>query len=548
MNGKRFFYAWLVLTVVSVPFAASAAPPNDHFAGAALLEGRSGEVEGTSEGATREAGEPMIDGYEGGRSVWWRWTAPATEDVTVHTFGSDFDTILGVYTGTAVNALQLVAENDDPDVGDGLHSVAVFSAVAGRVYHFAVDGVYLEDGPGAESGDIVLGWISGSPANDDFDAGLVLEGPSGRAVGVNLGATREPGEPMIDSNDGGASVWWRWTAPQSGTVTVHTFGSNFDTLLGVYTGTAVGALTLVAENDDAGVGGGGGVPKRPAPCRPPRPGCGPPPSTSSQSRVDFEATAGTLYHFAVDGYDGESGNIMLTWVPASAGTPGNDPFAARIRLEGPEGFVLGRNEGATREAGEPDHAGSGGSASVWWSWVAPGDGTGEIGTFGSTFDTVLSVYTGTSVDGLVLVVENDDDEATGDVASFVRFRITAGTEYQIAVDGYDGESGIVALGWSFTPGVENPQFIRGDCDSNGNVNISDAVCALGWLFQGEAEPECIAATNSDGMGGVDLTDPIYLLTYLFLGGSQPVEPFIGCGPGTETDAQIGCWMPPAGCR
>jgi hypothetical protein len=551
MNVKRSFSAWLVLSALSAAAEVSAAPPNDDFADATVLEGPSGRVEGTNVGATRQASEPMIDGYEGGRSVWWRWMAPAAGEVNVQTFGSDFDTILGVYTGTALASLQLVAENDDTESGEGLHSVVTFTAIAGTIYHFAVDGV--DGDPGPETGDVVLSWLSGAPPNDDFAAGLVVDGDPGRVEGFNLGATREPGEPMIEDNEGGRSVWWRWVAPRTESVSVFTFGSDFDTLLGVYTGTAVNALTLIGENDDAeaGQGGGGGVLKRPAPCRPPRPGCGrpPPDDTSIQSRVDFEATAGMLYHFLVDGYDGESGNIVLTVAPNAGGPPGNDMFADRTRLDGPDGQVLGDSSGATEEAGEPDHVQSGGTQSVWWSWVAPGDGTGEIDTLGSSFDTVLAVYTGASVSALALVAENDDDERTDTLTSAVRFRVVAGTEYQIAVDGYEGESGIVLLSWSFTPGPENPRFIRGDCDGDGLANLTDAVCTLEWLFRGGEEPQCIAATNAAGIGGVNITDAVHLLLHLFAGGPPPAAPFPECGVGTlASDGEVGCWTPPESCR
>ena len=42
-------------------------------------------------------------GREGGASVWWTWTAPASGRAVVTTRGSSFDTLLGVYTGTAVD-------------------------------------------------------------------------------------------------------------------------------------------------------------------------------------------------------------------------------------------------------------------------------------------------------------------------------------------------------------------------------------------------------------------------------------------------------------
>lgn len=539
MNRTCFFVVWMAAIAPIATPQAPAAPSNDNFVQAELLEGSSGSVRGMNDGATREAGEPMIDGYEGGKSVWWRWVAASTEEVTFHTFGSGFDTVLGVYSGTAVGSLQVVAENDDG--GEGFHSMVVFEAVAGEVYHLAVDGVEVDDGEGVESGNILLGWASGKPVNDDFAAGMLLEGPWGRASGVNFGATLEAGEPMVDGVEGGRSVWWRWVAPSTEKVTVHTVGSSFDTQLGVYTGTGVTALQLVAENDDIFLGPG--VCRQP-PCRRP-----PPPRTRPESRVDFDAVAGTLYHFVVDGFDGETGSILLTWLPAPEVSPENDDFSSRVRLEGPDGLALGSSVGATTELDEPDHAAGGGTGSVWWSWVTPGEGTVEISTHGSTFDTVLAVYTGVDVGHLDLVAENDDQELTEEEISVVRFRVAGETEYQIAVAGYDTESGIVALAWSFTPGGNAPRFVRGDCDGNGAINISDAVCSLDWLFRGGAEPGCVAAANVDGTGAVNIADTIHLLAHLFRGGPAPFPPFPGCGPGTlDADDEVGCGTPPESCR
>ncbi|MHC5540210.1 S8 family serine peptidase, partial [Singulisphaera rosea] len=77
-----------------------------------------------------------------------------------------------------------------------------------------------------------------------------------------------------------------WTAPTSGSVTINTAGSNFDTTLGVYTGSAVSSLTTVAANDDA--------------------------TGVHTSSVTFNAVAGRVYQIAVDGWDGTSGSIKLS--------------------------------------------------------------------------------------------------------------------------------------------------------------------------------------------------------------------------------------------
>ncbi|MFM8337380.1 MAG: PPC domain-containing protein, partial [Opitutaceae bacterium] len=176
------------------------------------------------------------------------------------------------------------------------------------------------------------------------------------------------------------SVWWRWTAPTAGTVTIATDGSSFDTLLAVYTGTKVEALTLVAADDDSGEG--------------------------PRSLVTFTAVAGTEYRLAVDGKGGATGLVALRLsLVAPKLVPANDAFAARIAITGtPDSTgairVAGSNVGATEEAGEPDHAGNPGGRSVWWSWTAPGAGIATISTAGSSFNTVLAVYTGTSLAAL----------------------------------------------------------------------------------------------------------------------------------------------------
>ena len=127
---------------------------------------------------------------------------------------------------------------------------------------------------------------STAPANDLFENRTALSGTSVTATGTNVKATRQAGEPRHAGNAGGRSVWWTWTAPASGTVTIDTLGSKFDTLLAVYTGTTVSALTPVASNDDA-------------------------PNAGVTSKVSFAATAGRAYQIAVDGYGGASGSIAL---------------------------------------------------------------------------------------------------------------------------------------------------------------------------------------------------------------------------------------------
>jgi V8-like Glu-specific endopeptidase len=113
---------------------------NDLFANRTQLSGAVANATGSNVGATREAGETNIEGVSGGKSVWWSWTAPASGRVTLSTAGSAFDTTLGVYTGSSVNALRRVVTNDDNPAASDYSSLVQFNAVAGQTYQIAVDG------------------------------------------------------------------------------------------------------------------------------------------------------------------------------------------------------------------------------------------------------------------------------------------------------------------------------------------------------------------------------------------------------------------------
>lgn len=125
--------------------------------------------------------------------------------------------------------------------------------------------------------------------------------------------------------------------------------------------------------------------------------------------------------------------------------PLNDMFANRIVVTGTNIVTYGISTGATREDGEPYHAGIIGGASIWWTWQAPTNGTATISTAGSGFDTILGVYTGSSVSALTTIAGDDDDPDTGALTSKVSFTATANQVYQIAVDGYAADSGTVTL-------------------------------------------------------------------------------------------------------
>ncbi len=144
----------------------------------------------------------------------------------------------------------------------------------------------------------------------------------------------------------------------------------------------------------------------------------------------------------------------------------NDAFAAAETLTGSAGAATGSNGTATKETGEPSHAGDPGGASIWYRWTAPSNGTLALTTSGSAIDTLLGLYTGSTVATLTTVASNDDDGALRTSRIAAR-PVTSGVTYRIAVDGWGGGQapsvGATRLEWSFTPastGSRSPCRVR----------------------------------------------------------------------------------------
>lgn len=152
------------------------------------------------------------------------------------------------------------------------------------------------------------------------------------------------------------------------------------------------------------------------------------------------------------------------WGKVNVERPTNDHFTTARVLSGSQGSATNTNRRATRESGEPNHAGQAGGASLWYNWTAPHSGQVAFDTVGSGFsdnggplDALLAVYTGASVTNLTLITS--DDNSAGNQASRVVFTATSNTTYRIAVDGLNGlTAASVLLNWSqsFVPVILSP--------------------------------------------------------------------------------------------
>ena len=134
----------------------------------------------------------------------------------------------------------------DPTISAGSRDIITDNdKLAFDTFGYRLDGVMVSP-PAAPS-------VS-SPSNDNFANAVTLTGGSGSVTGNNFYSTLQSGEPDQDGDapTEKSSVWYRWTAPASGSVTFDTIGSDYDydTTLGAYTGSNFNALQTIVQNDD----------------------------------------------------------------------------------------------------------------------------------------------------------------------------------------------------------------------------------------------------------------------------------------------------------
>lgn len=409
----------IVLCALALPAAASAAAPaNDMIANAQVVgPAMPMGVNGTTIGATGEPGE-IAGGNPVSASVWYRWTAPSAGKVQAdlctgvnHEPLSDVVFGMGVYTGGDTwRSLTKVVSSAGP-------CKVTFDAAAGETYKIQV--AFLAGGEYSFRLDL---HPPNPPANDNFAAAGVLASKLPvTARGSTVDATAEAGEPSILGGSERRTVWYRWTAPRTGQVQVNVCdfeiqpGSNANLAFGMYTGTTLAGLVPVAETD----------------------------GSSSQCTVLADVTKGTEYRIGIGMYFGGEGEFTLAI--RSAAPPENDAFANATAVEGLPVRLEGDNGFATPEPDEPAMGGFPGDRSahsVWYRWTAPASATVEIGAC-SRYQTRLSVYTGTTLSGLV---------ETGDLPGYapycqVSLAAVKGTTYVIGVtaDSWRNNGGVFAL-------------------------------------------------------------------------------------------------------
>jgi hypothetical protein len=244
-------------------------------------------------------------------------------------------------------------------------------------------------------------------------------------------------------------VWYVYSSPCAGSVTMTTCGATFDTKLAVYPACPGGNNTAIVCNDDNNA-------------------CG---TNSLQSSLTFAAAAGTTYVVRLGSFtNGVTGSGNLTVTGPSCGPPG-DFCATPIALVGNTAAI--DNTAATTDGPTETLCDASGdnqvSKDIWYRWVAPCSGSTTVDLCTATFDTKLAVYAACPSSPNTAIVCNDDACGTGGLRSRVTFAAVGGTAYLIRLGGYQGASGTGTL--TVTPPVCGP--------SNDNCAAAVAISSYG---------------------------------------------------------------------
>jgi hypothetical protein len=382
--------------------STTAIPLNDNFADRLLITGN-GMIAGNNTNATSEVGELRLAGADG-KTLWWTFTAPVRGALLISNTNPppplgprgrpcfSCGPAIAMFTGDSITNLTLIASNtylphvdNAPPLPWRPLAECYGSVDAGTTCQIMVDS--LNNGAWAFS--LSFSFLP-VPANDSFADREVLSGTNVVVSTQNFATTLEPDEPEHGSTNGGASLWWTWTAPERGMVSLEFVGP-FSPLISVYTGGRLDELVRV-----------------PFYAQP----------------LWFFTEAGGTYQIAIDS-DGAARGIF-DWSLVLNPAPANDLFANATQISGEEVIFGGLADYSYREPGEPG-ARDGLAGSIWYKWKAPVNGHVTLSPV--IWSGAGDVYVGSTVSNLMKISVTDSD-------NYSAFYASAGQTYYIALSDF----------------------------------------------------------------------------------------------------------------
>jgi hypothetical protein len=246
------------------------------------------------------------------------------------------------------------------------------------------------------------------PSNDFFADRISLNGTNVTAVGNNLNASDEPGElTASDLVTLSHSLWYSWTAPESGIVRARVVAADSDQMVTFYRGESLNALAMVSY---PGVDSG---------------------NISVHAGDRFEIATQT-YQVAT-GSAGRFGEFSLkleSFAPEFGST--NDNFSDAIAIETLQYSTRGFIAYASREVGEPTEPPdifTGQGRTLWWSFTPEESGALVAQAAATGFAPRLVAYRGASLTTLeYLAMDN------------IKIQTIPGNKYWLQLTTLDGTS------------------------------------------------------------------------------------------------------------
>ncbi len=421
---------------------------------------------------------PLHAGKPGGKSVWYSWKAPERGILTIGTKGSDFDTLLGIYTGVDVTNLTAIASDED---GGGYFTSGVrVNVFEDTYYKFAIDGY------GGDEGNFIFGW---SFEETDYLLPIYTNQPQSQTVapgGVasfTARAVRVCKNGKLDCRDRDdfpfdqfpelMVQWFFENAPiPSATNFTLTISNVQPSQVGKYSSRA----TLIYKHH--------GITKAVR--------------TVESTSADLQINQSGEITETIQAKDKLLDALLSApWIigneaPALGRTGGGDSVTllANTVVRGYTGTQIFNTAGSSTSAAEDPICGVLGGSSEWITFVAVESGDLFLNTDGSSYDTVMAVFARSPTNAALLTqLACDNNGGLDHLDSSVILPVTVGQTNVILIDGVNGASGTLKLNYSLVPKTsikplgltaDNKNVLRVTGRTNLNFSIQRSTNLISW--------------------------------------------------------------------
>jgi hypothetical protein len=398
------------MVCIGLTSICSAQSFQDFFTNRQTFTSASGSLVGNNSTATVEPGEPKHGGKTGGHSLWISWVAPSNGVARFKTETSGFDTLISAYyfnstNDTTFDKLIVAALNDDSEELGDRESEIAFGVSAGQRFEIAVDGYF------GATGTIKMQWtLDVTPQPPP----IVLSTTPDTTLGIGDIMTLNV---VLTNVPNGTKYQWFF----SGAELLDEKSTNL-TIASMQI-TNVGRYKLLID-----VGSHITFFTR-----------------STEVQINTEG-ANAL---AQGKFPDAPGTELLGSFANPPPRPGTMQKSDVVR--GYTGSQIFNTTFATTDPNEPMHCSIVGGYSYWLAYQPPANGTIALDTIGSSYDTVMEVYTynapPTGYQDLISLV-CDHDSLTN--ASRVQLPVVKTRQYLVTVVGVNGAKGTARLNYNLS--------------------------------------------------------------------------------------------------